>query len=380
MSESDWKYFYTNYPVNRELIWLNNCGTTPAASSILRDVGRYLENYSQRGVLSEAEKYPSVKRRITSILAKLIHCKESEIGIIHNTSEGMNFISHGLDLKAGDKILLLENEYPSNIYPFDHWKEKGVELDFIPISQTPAGFLKNFNFKLSSNVKVVSLSAVHWCTGMPLPLKEIGEICKKKKIELIIDGAQGVGLVDIDVVDMNITAMAFPAWKWLLGPLGVGVIYVKSEKLATMKTIFKGQNSVVNAEEYLPYKSELKPGADRFEYSTCNFTDWIYFKGSLEMLDRVGFDSIRERIYIMAEYLVERIRRKGYSLYRDNFPELKTGIIVFDKPGVDSAAILNVLKENDIVAALRLGRIRMAPHVYNSHDQLDKVVKILSSF
>ena len=376
---TNWNQYYDNYPVNQELIWLNNCGTTPVGNTTIQNVMRYLEAYSKKGVFNEAEKYPTVKYRIEEILSGLLNCDREEIGIIHNTSEGINFISHGLNLHDGDEILLLENEYPSNVYPFQHWEEKGVKLRFVPMADTPSQFLENVKSAISSNTKVISLSLVHWCTGMPLPVTEIGQICKEKSIEFILDGAQGVGLLEVDVRKMNISYMAFPAWKWLLGPLGLGGIYVAKDKLATMKTIFKGQNSVVNADEYLPYKSEIKPGADRFEYSTGNFTDWVYWRSTLEMLSEIGSPTVQARIYELKEYLADGLRKKGFQIYSDSFPERRTGILACAKPGVDSSNLVKHLRDNKVISAVRLGRVRLAPHIYNSFEQLDRVVALLGS-
>ena len=376
---TNWKTYYENYPVNQELIWLNNCGTTPVGRRTITDVTRYLEAYSKQGVFNELEKYSNVKRRITEILSQLLNCHSEEIGIIHNTSEGINFISQGLDLHRGEEILLLENEYPSNVYPFQHWEEKGIHLKFIPMADTPAKFLDNVKSSISPNTKAISLSLVHWCTGMPLPTTEIGQICKENGIDFILDGAQGVGLLDVDVQKMNVSYMAFPAWKWLLGPLGLGGIYVAKDKLATMKTIFKGQSSVVNADEYLPYKTEIKPGADRFEYSTGNFTDWVYWKSTLEMLSEIGFPIVRERIYTLKEYLADGLRKNGFQIYSDNFPEYKTGILACDKSGVDSSELVKILRDNKVISAVRLGRVRLAPHIYNSFEQLDRVIELLKN-
>lgn len=96
---NDWNKIYNEYPVNQELIWLNNCGTTPAGNRAIKDVTRYLEAYSRMGVFNETEKYPTVKRRITEILTSILNSDSEEIGIIHNTSEGINFISYGLSFQ-----------------------------------------------------------------------------------------------------------------------------------------------------------------------------------------------------------------------------------------------------------------------------------------
>lgn len=290
----------------------------------------------------------------------------------------MNFISYGLNLQKGDKILLLQDEYPSNVYPFEHWKEKGVELEFISLAPSEEEFFQNLKKKISKNVKVISISTVHWCTGMVFPLQKIGELCHENNIDFILDGAQGVGHIPINLQSSNISYMAFPTWKWLLGPLGMGVLYIRRDKLKKLKPIFKGQNSVDNGEEYLPYKNNFRNSADRFEISTSNFTDWVYFLSSLEILDEAGFQNIQERLLALSGFLSKKLTEIGMTVYSDNFQN-PTAIIVFEAPGKDSTEVAKILQKNNIVCAVRLNRIRLAPHVYNSIEQLQKVVDLLKN-
>ena len=109
----DWNPIYTAYPVNKEMIWLNNCGTTPAGKHIITALSRFTEGYARKGILTEVASYPKVQKNIKNILCDLLNCMPDELSLIHNTAEGMNFISHGLKLSYGDEVILLENEYPS---------------------------------------------------------------------------------------------------------------------------------------------------------------------------------------------------------------------------------------------------------------------------
>jgi cysteine desulfurase / selenocysteine lyase len=372
----DWNKYYTEYPVNQELIWLNNCGTTPVGNSIKAAVNHYLDGYSRHGVFTDTNAFSVVRRNIVSALCKLLNSESDELAIIHHTSEGMNFISQGLSLENGDEVILMENEYPSNVYPWQHLKSCGANLKFVAVGDTPEQFLENLNSSLTTKTKVISISAVHWCTGMPLPIEEIGLLCEERGIIFVLDGAQGVGHVPIDVKKMKIDYMAFSAWKWLLGPLGLGVLYVNRANLSKVKTIFVGQSSVVNPEEYLPYKSVLLPGADRFEYSTPNFTDWVYFEASLKMLGTIGFSAVKERIYELSSYLAKGLVAMGYKVNTEQFSQ-KTGIIVCESEKQSSLELQKHLKANKVISAVRLDKLRLAPHIYNSKEQLDTVLNLL---
>ena len=372
-----WDEIFKLYPVNNNLIYLNNCGTTPACTIVTDEMKVYFEEYSKHGILNKKYSITEIKETIQTILSNLINCEKDEIAIIHNTAEGMNLLSYGLNLQKGNEILLLENEYPSNVYPWEHWKTKGISLKFIELKNTPEKFLENFKSNLNKKTKVVSISAVHWCTGMPLPLKEIGELCKNNGILFIVDGAQGVGHVDIDVKNWNIDAMAFSAWKWLLGPLGLGVLVIKKAALDKINYVFKGTSSINNHYNYLPYSDDIKNNAERYIYSTPNFNDWIYFDTILKFLNEIGFEKVMKRIYELSDYLSSKLKNEGFLLDKDNFSKYKTGIITAKKNGMDTKKAVGFLSENKIIATERFGKIRFSPHIYNSIEQLDRVVEVL---
>lgn len=375
----DWDRIHADFPVNRHLIWMNNCGTTPVGDPARKAVAAWLEAYGRQGALAEGYSYTGIRTAIQHRLERLLGAQPGEIALIHHTSEGMNFISHGLSLDPGDEILILENEYPSNVYPWEHWLEKGVRLRTVPMAGSPKAFLEGFKAAIGPRTRAASLSAVHWCTGMALPLEDLGRVCAEHGMAWIVDGSQGVGMVDLDVKKAGIHYMAFSGWKWLLGPLGLGVLYVSREHLESLRPIFKGTESVPGDQEYLPYKHAWKPSADRFTISTGSMTDWVYFDASLAWLESIGYQRVRDRILFLAGRLSDGLRSAGYTVHGDGHPEAATGIVAALRPGQDAAAAVKALKERGIVAAARLGRIRLAPHVYISEAQIDTVAEAMAA-
>ncbi|MEJ2656697.1 MAG: aminotransferase class V-fold PLP-dependent enzyme [Desulfobacterales bacterium] len=374
----NWNSVYRAYPVNQEMIWLNNCGTTPAGTHIVKALSRFMEGYSRKGIFTDVAGYPKVQSNIKNILSRLLNCLPDELALIHNTAEGMNFISHGLRLSEGDEVILLQNEYPSNIYPWQHLKKKGVKLIIAPMETSPETFLKSLKALVTSKTRAISLSAVHWCTGMPLPLEQVGKLCRENRIDFVVDGAQGVGMQPLDIRTAHIDYMAFSAWKWLMGPLGLGILFVAKEKLNNLDPVFLGTASVINDKEYLPYKSELKPTADRFTISTANFNDWIYFEAALEFIEDIGFSTSRRRIYELSSYLRDGLADLGFMVFSDHFQDYPTGIIVCEKPGVTTAEVMQHLNDYKVVAAERLGRVRFSPHIYILSEQIDEVLRVLA--
>lgn len=376
---ADWDRVHADFPVNDHLIWLNNCGTTPVSDPVRLSVQAWLQEYGRRGSATEAWSYAGVRASIQRRLEALLGARPGEIALIHHTSEGMNFISHGLSLDPQDEILLLENEYPSNVYPWEHWSEKGAVLRRVPMSESPSGFLAGFRAAMGPRVRAAAMSAVHWCTGMPYPLEAMGKALAGQGAAFILDGSQGVGMIDLDVKAAGIRYMAFSGWKWLLGPLGLGALYIDRDHLESLRPIFKGTESVPGDQEYLPYKHAWKPSADRFTLSTGSMTDWVYFDSSLAYLDALGFANVRERIRALARRLSDGLRAAGYGIHADAYPDAASGIVSALRPGQDAAAAVRTLRDKGIIAAARLGRIRLAPHIYISERQIDSVVEALAS-
>jgi selenocysteine lyase/cysteine desulfurase len=373
----NWQTAYDAYPANERFIWMNNAGTTPPGRHVIERMAKHFARIGTHGPEHMEPSLPLVSRRIKSNLASLLHARPEDIALVHNTAEGMTMLSLGLALVPGDEILLLENEYPSNVYPWEYWQARGVTLTFVPQSRTPEEFLKHFRERLTPRTRAVALSMVHWCSGMPLPVEAVAELCHERGIFFALDGSQGIGQIPLDFGKCAPMALCFSAWKWLLGPLGLGVLVADPTTVARLSSPFKGTDSVKNPASYLPYQTELKDTADRYTYSTANTNDWVYFDESLRFLSELGFDAIYRRIRALAARLWQPLRSAGFTSGYDHGDEPLSGILCVNKPGVDLEKLTNTLIENGVVARLRLGRIRLAPHVYLREEQMDLVSRLL---
>ncbi|TGM77976.1 aminotransferase class V-fold PLP-dependent enzyme [Leptospira bouyouniensis] len=381
----NWDGISEYFPVQKESVWLNYCGTTPVSTYAIEMLNVYLNEYARVGIFTPNFSEPFIKKEIRNYLSQILHCDPSEIGIVHNTSEGMNLYSHSIQIPKGKRILVLENEYPSNVYPWEHWQSKGVTLSFVKVGNTPDEFLENLKYELDKkDVFLLSLSPVHWCTGVVFDMYAVSKLCENHGTKLVIDGSQAVGHIPMDFSKIKVAFCAFAAWKWLLGPLGLGVIYISKEESKGFQLIFKGQASVVNDSNYFPYRDEWKPAAEQFEQSTINFNDWIYFFASLKMLSTLGFERVQERIYEVAGMLKDSLHELGFTLESDLFPQVKTGILAItghkDPKKFQPEMIQSYLKQNGIITAVRLGRLRMAPHIGIEREHVLRVKAHLQSY
>ncbi len=327
----NWQSVYAAYPINARQVWLNNCGITPTGKHIVARMAAHFEQMAQSGP--------------------------------------------GADAASPARLLLLENEYPSNGYRWEHWSARGVQLGFVPLARTAEAFLENFRRALTPRTRVAALSMVHWCTGLPLPIDSIAAICRERGILLVIDGSQGVGNVPIDFRRVAPAVLCFSAWKWLLGPLGLGALVIDPETLARLRMPFKGTDSVADPQSYLPYQSKLRASVDRYTYSTANYNDWVYFDESLRFLQQLGFEAVQARLLELTQRLWTGLSGLGFQSAYDHGEQPQSGILSVQKPGLDIETLCAGLTTRGIVARVRLEHLRLAPHVYLSPEQMDHSVE-----
>ncbi len=370
----NWQEVYAAYPINAECIWLNNCGITPTGSHIVTRMAAHFEYLALHGPAGDDASPMKLLNHVQQQLGQLLHAAPEDIALVHNTAEGMTMISLGLELGAGDEILLLENEYPSNVYPWEHWRDRGVDLNFVRVGHTAEEFLDNFKGALTPRTKVAAMSMVHWCTGMPLPVEAMAKLCHDRGILFVLDGSQGVGQVPLDFARISPAVLCFSSWKWLLGPLGLGVLVVDRETLTKLRMPFKGTDSVANPLSYLPYQSQMRASVDRYTYSTANYNDWVYFDESLNFLGSIGFDRVEARLLELTARLWGGLSSLGYQSAYPHGDQPKSGILSVRKPGVDIDALSAKLNESGFVTRVRLDHLRLAPHVYQSLEQMDATV------
>ncbi len=367
-----------DFPICEHTIWLNNCGISPAGAFATSRMHTHFETLLQEGPLGEKTSPGRLRSSIAKKLGALLDVTPDELALIHNTAEGMTMLSLGLELAPGEQILLLENEYPSNVYPWQVWGSRGVELSFVPQGRSPTEFLASLERKLTPRTRLVALSAVHWCTGMVYPLREIAELCHAHGALLVIDGSQGVGQIPISLQALRPAIVVFSAWKWLLGPLGLGVLCVSRELLPNLNSVFRGPDGMAQP-SYLPYQTELSPRADRYTYSTANYNDWAYFDASLDYLSQLGFSRVFGRISELAELLARGLLSLGFEAAYERSSAPPSGIVSMKHPDVDSAMLVTALGERGIVARERLGYLRLAPHVYLDERDIEHTLKTLAS-
>ena len=314
---------------------------------------------------------------IRVMAAEMIKARPDEIAFATNTSYGLNVAAWGLDLKPGDKILLSDVEFPGNTYPWTNLRQKGVEVEFLP-SKNRCFDIDNLLKAIDAKTKVLAISFVQFFNGFKLDLKTIGQICEEKDIFFVVDGIQGIGNLEIDVKECKIDLLANGGQKWLLSSPGTGFIYVSSDAKREINPSFFGWLGVdweLDFSDLFKFDLEPFPSARKFEIGTYPYSQIWTMHSSLKLLSEVGIRNIQSHNQALLDLLIEQLKKKDYHLTSPLGPDHRSCILSFS--GKDTEGLFKKLRKHSIITSLREGSIRVAPHFYNTADEMERLIRLL---
>lgn len=357
-------------------IYLNHAAISPLSKKVRYAIDSFL-NERHTGAIDLFQEWSESIEDTRLKLSKLIHAKSAEnITFLGNTSEAISAITEGLTWGKGDEIILNTLEFPTNVQPFRILERIGVKIIFVEPDEEgiiqPAAIEK----AITAKTKMVSISAVQYLTGLRSDLEAIGEICENHNLLFVVDGIQGLGAVDIDVVKCKIDALASGSHKWLMAPMGIGFLYI-SNKMKQLLTPFKtGWLSVEVPWDMRNFEQNWSPISSHLEVGTYNMIGIKGLQASLSTFEEVGYSRVFSLIIELTNYLYENLsNREGIHLLTPADSKYRSGIVTFKVDEMNNAdQFVSNLKQSRITLSSREGFIRISPHYYNNREELDIVL------
>ena len=337
---------------------------------------------AMRGLIDDALSFGSINyqtwmtayERLRTGAAKLINASRSEIAIVKNTSEGISMVAAGIKWKSGDIVVAFQEEFPSNFYPWKRLEPIGVEVRWLSATDS----LEKID-QACRGARLLAISFVQYLSGHRVDLDAIGEICERHGTVFFVDAIQGMGAFPLDVQAARIHALAADGHKWMLGPEGCGILYVRRDLQDQIEPVEFGWTNTAQYVDYSSRDMTLRPDAGRYECGTLNTVGCFGLAASLELLLEVGVDRIAPAVQARADRIYEGVRRLGFETLAERTPATGAGIVSFRKPGVESALIVRKLKDANVSVAGRQGWVRAAPHFYISPADVERVLDVLQT-
>ena len=364
------------FPVTKKYTYLDNACVGPLSRRGASYMKTFVEDMARHGGINEDRWVEDVtKTRV--LAARLINADPAEIAFTKNTSEGISFVANGLSWAVGDNVVITNVEFPANVYPWMNLRDRGVQIKFVKENKKGRIPFGDIRKAVDSRTKVVSISFVEFSSGFRNDLRRIGRLCRDKGVVFVVDAIQGLGGLVLDVEKAGIDFMSADGHKWLLSPEGVGVFYAREGSMEKLMVREVGWASVVNKEDYLDYDFTLRPDASRFECGSPNTLGLYGLMGSLELILEVGIKEIEARILELTDHLVSGLEGKDYRVFSSRKSCDRSGIVSFDSEQHDIEPVRDYLAGRRIIVSIRNGSIRVSPNFYNTHKEIDRLLKHL---
>ena len=370
-AEPLWRQYRDEFPVTGKLIYLNHAAVAPLPRRSAAAMKGLSDDAMEYGSL-HYDKWVDAYEGLRVAAARLIGADRSEIAIVKNTSEGIATVAMGMDWRPGDRIVAFKEEFPANYYAWLRLEAQGCKVEFLSIHD-PLSAIE----RAARGARLLAVSFVQYLSGLRADLNAIGEICHRNRCFFFVDAIQGLGAFPLNVETAHIDALAADGHKWLLGPEGCGILYVRKDRQDSIFPEEFGWTNVAGYNDYASRDMTLRPDAGRYECGTLNTIGCFGLKASIELLLEVGIERVGPMVQALADRLAGGARRKGYQILGDRTPVNGSGIVALQKPNIDSRALVRDLKERGIMAAPRQGWVRFSPHFYISPDEIDRVVETL---
>ncbi len=382
---------------NKRLVYLDNASTTQKPNQVIDSISDYYRNYNSnihRAVYALAEEATEAYEKTRDKIATFINVKDrQEIIFVRGTTEAINLVAYAWGrshIKEGDIIVTTEYEHHSNIVPWQLLtKEKGAKLEYIGMDDDGQLILDDLDKYLATGkVKLVTFSLMSNVLGTITDVKKIIEKCKAAGVLTLIDAAQAVPHMKVDLEKLECDFFAFSGHK-MLGPTGIGVLWVRKSVLETMNPFHGGGDMIREVHKYettwndLPYK---------FEAGTPNIADVIGFGAAIDYLTKIGMDNIREHEVELTKYAIEKLSEiKGIHIYGTKDISKRGGVISFNFADVHPHDVAQIIDGEGIAvrsghhcAQVLMERLNVAAtsrasfYIYNTKEDIDALVNSLN--
>jgi len=365
------------FPIADRTVFLDHAGVSP----IPIPVREAIERFAAEATLEVHLRYPFWEERAEEVrgrCARLIGCEPRQVAFVKNTSEAISLVAEGLDLRHGDSVIVADREFPSNVYPWWGLRRLGVDVRMIPATEhgvTPGDVAS----RLDRSVRVVALSAVAYGTGDRLDLPAVAALCREHGALFAVDGIQALGAIAVDM-RAGLDCIAADGHKWLCAPEGCGFLALSDRLLERLRPAQLGWKSVMDSASFHPYDLRLRRDASRLEPGSLNMLGVHALGAAVELIHRIGIAEIEARVTALTRALALGVAERGLRVLGQRASAAadapSSGIATFVPRGAPER-VRQELWERGIVAKVRFGGIRLAPHHYQDARDVERFLSAL---
>lgn len=373
-----WKNLRNQFYLSNDKIYFNTASLGASPKSVVNALNEWTIKLETSGETGHEHGIETNKK-----IAQLLNCDVSEIAITRNTTESINSIAHSLPLNKGDEVIMTKDEHVGGAQPWVAlMKEKGISIKLVDLDYSGENNFEVFKKAISGKTKAVMFSHVTCSTGMILPAKEIVDLCRSKNIYTCVDGAQAVGMIDVNLKEINPDFYAGSGHKWLFGPKGTGILFINKNLLPQLNPVYVGAYSDKKF-DLNNLELEFVQTAQREEYGTRNTALTMAFGESIDFINKIGIKKIEERGKQLASYFKSELQQnKNIELLTPVNDKHSGSIVTFKIKGKDYKQIQNELQQKHSfrlrgIYENKLDALRISCSIINSENEINQLVAVI---
>ncbi|MCE2811754.1 MAG: aminotransferase class V-fold PLP-dependent enzyme [Planctomycetaceae bacterium] len=381
-----WTQFRAQMPVAEKWAYFDHAAVGPLPATAAQAISRFAHDASADGDFHWPQ-WSASASKLRSHGARLLGAEVEEIALVANTTLGIQTVALAFPWKSGDSIVLPSNEFPSNQLPWMALENRGVKIRLVSPESDGSIDLVKLREAIDSTTRLVSLSWVGYATGHRVDLHEVCDMAHRKGAQVFVDAIQGLGVFPLDTKQIPIDYAAADGHKWMLGPEGAGLLYIRRSNLECLQNVLSGWNSLEASHEFVCDGKSLKSSAARYEGGSANHVGLIGLEASLGMLLEFGCHDSQSGfancVLQLAAQAREGLLSVGAQLaWKTPLDSLSlkghaSGIISFHLPGKDPQLVRRDLMRAGVILSVRHGALRIALHAYNDANDIERMVQAI---
>jgi selenocysteine lyase/cysteine desulfurase len=366
------------FPVCRVQTFLAHAGVTVLPRAVADAMTAYI-----RASCEQHQEFGPVLAQIAEarrVCADFIGAQPEEIALLGPTSLGLSLFANGLPWREGDELLCYADDYPANVYPWMELARRGVKIRYLTPERPGEITPELVEAALTDRTRLVALASCNFLSGYRIDVDAIGRRLRKHGVLFSLDAIQTLGAAPLRVDHVDF--LSADAHKWMLGPMAIGIVFVRREHFELLRPTLLGAWNVRSPNFITQPEIAFDPTARRYEPGVLNVAGVHGMRAALDLIASAGTDRVHDRILALKKAVAQPLLEAGFEFLSPLDGPSASGITTFRHPARDSAALFRALEERKVVASLRFDRagleyIRLSPHFYNTLDEMARVVRIL---
>ena len=365
---------------------MNTGWSGPSPRSVVEAIKGRLEYESYHGPTSPPVLAGGmeIQQQTVDVVASLLNVSREEICLTQNTTDGLNIVINGLSWQSGDEVITFAPEHSSVLIPvYALQRRLGVRVKVLPLDpdEKPDSIVEKVEAAITPRTRLVCFSHIQYTSGLRMPVDAIREITRPRGIRMLLDGAQTAGHIALDLRAMDCDFYSIPAQKWLLGPDGVGAVYIRQDAIPEVQPVSVAGRAALSHDDQGNYEPN-DTSINKFQLTSRSTPLAAGFAEAVRSVQQNGMEAVESRAISLAQQLKSMLSEvPGVSVVSPMSEDISSGLTSFQIPGVSPAAAVTRLWEDHKIVTRQISEltgIRISTHFFNTEEELGKLVEAVS--